>query len=365
MRYYICSFLWLIFQVNISNAQTNIDGIYYNLISNTKEAEVTYRDGGYVRDYSGDIVIPEEVVFEGETYKVTAIGDKTFFNCKNITSVILPSSIKYIRDEAFRGCGLKSINIPSSVILIGRYSFGDCALTSLNIPDGLTSISTGAFSGCSFVSVTIPNSVKSICSSAFSGCENLEEINFGNNVSYIGSRAFSACRKLSDFEVPNSVLYLGAQVFNNCSNLKSLKIGNNVIFIGEELCRYCYDLESLTLPNSILTFEKNAFKDCSKLKTIISNIESPSIIDNNSSDDMTFSSYTFKHANLYVPYGTKSRYRSRHYGWWYFQNVIEQSSSSELAPTSGNSGDLNNDNIINAADVVKLTDIIMNQSNKE
>ena len=51
-----------------------IDGIYYNLVSEVKTAEVT--SGSF--KYSGEIIIPEVVIFEGEEYRVTSIGDHAF-----------------------------------------------------------------------------------------------------------------------------------------------------------------------------------------------------------------------------------------------------------------------------------------------
>lgn len=49
-----------------------IDGIYYNF--NGDEAEVTYENNSY----TGDIVIPESVVYNAKTYSVTSIGNYAF-----------------------------------------------------------------------------------------------------------------------------------------------------------------------------------------------------------------------------------------------------------------------------------------------
>ena len=64
------------------------NGIYYNVINTTDlHVEVTYKSyyeaGGYaINDYSGDIVIPNDVPFNKETYTVTAIGYSAFENSK-------------------------------------------------------------------------------------------------------------------------------------------------------------------------------------------------------------------------------------------------------------------------------------------
>lgn len=57
-----------------------VDGIAYNIISPTeKTVEVTYSgDYYYPGIYSGDIVIPEQVIYNNDTYSVTSIGKYAF-----------------------------------------------------------------------------------------------------------------------------------------------------------------------------------------------------------------------------------------------------------------------------------------------
>ena len=69
--------LWASAQVKVE-----IDGIWYNLMSETEEAEVTYEYGninyGYHSDYSGSITIPSKVTYLDEEYRVTSIGYRAF-----------------------------------------------------------------------------------------------------------------------------------------------------------------------------------------------------------------------------------------------------------------------------------------------
>ncbi len=62
--------------------------IYYNLISKTQEAEVTYGDS----KYGGNIVIPETISYDGITYTVTSIGQEAFRDCYSLKSVTIPSN---------------------------------------------------------------------------------------------------------------------------------------------------------------------------------------------------------------------------------------------------------------------------------
>ena len=50
-----------------------------------------------------------------------------FFRCRTLTSIIIPSSVIAIGEEAFHGCSsLTSITIPSSVATIGKGTFSSC-----------------------------------------------------------------------------------------------------------------------------------------------------------------------------------------------------------------------------------------------
>ena len=144
----------------------------------------TYSDDGTAsvsRFLAGDpdVIIPETVEHEGKVYKVTSIGTKAFYNCRNVKSVVIPNTVTTICESAFHYCGgLTSVSIPNSVTTIGKSAFYRCeSLTSVTIPNSVTTIGEAAFLNCiGLVSVTIPNSVTSIYGGAFSGCRSLMEV---------------------------------------------------------------------------------------------------------------------------------------------------------------------------------------------
>ena len=174
-----------------------IEGIYYYLESNPDVAEVTKGSNSW---YSGDIIIPETVTYEGEKYSVTSIGDCAFQNFYDLTSVNIPNSVTSIGTMAFQKCtGLTSVNIPNSVTSIGSNAFQNCsALTSVNIPNSVTQIGLGVFYGCSnLTSITIPNSFTSINDFFFANC-GLTSVTIPNSVTSIRSCAFSDCKNLTD-----------------------------------------------------------------------------------------------------------------------------------------------------------------------
>ena len=87
----------------------NADGvtIYYTWANNNSELSVSYRgtsSGNYSNEYTGNVVIPESVSYNGTTYPVTSIGNNAFYNCNGLTSVNIPNSVTSIGSGAFYGC---------------------------------------------------------------------------------------------------------------------------------------------------------------------------------------------------------------------------------------------------------------------
>ena len=100
-----------------------INGINYRLNGWTKTAEVIKKCGLY----KGNIIIPETVVFNERTYRVTSIGKEAFAFCNPLTSITIPDSVKRIGWKAFLDCeSLEEIIIGNSVKGIGRHAFDGC-----------------------------------------------------------------------------------------------------------------------------------------------------------------------------------------------------------------------------------------------
>ena len=122
-----------------------VDGIYYDITPANRTASVTRVS------YSGGVIIPETIAFDGTTYSVTPIGDGAFANHSGLTSVTIPNSVTSIGNYAFFNCsGLTSVTIPNSVTSIGEFAFAYCSgLTSVTIGNSVTSIGDSAFKDCS------------------------------------------------------------------------------------------------------------------------------------------------------------------------------------------------------------------------
>ena len=81
-----------------------VDGIYYNILSNEDlTCEVTSDDGSSYTSpaYSGNVVIPSQVLYGNKAYSVTSIRDRAFYECWGLRSVTIPNSVTSIGETAF------------------------------------------------------------------------------------------------------------------------------------------------------------------------------------------------------------------------------------------------------------------------
>ena len=294
-----------------------VNGIYYNLTSNSKVAEVTTNPDRY----TGKVVIPKTVTYQGVKYTVKSIGDKAFYSSTELTSVTLPNSITSIGYKAFDLCqSLASINLPSSLTSIGNYAFLDCfclTLTSATIPDGLTSIGEGTFSGCQGItSLIIPNSVTSIGGHAFQNCRGLTSMIIPNSVISIGECAFSGCNGLTSVAIGNSVTSIGNNAFSNCSSLTSVTIPNSVTYIGSNAF-FGSGLTSVTIGRGVTEIDDGAFSYCSELEDVYCFATN---VPNTHSDAFTESN--IENATLHVLKGCLDAYKAVE-PWKNFKKKVE------------------------------------------
>ena len=259
---------------------TLVDGIYYEFNKYTHRAYVSCKgfdfridtdvDDYMVRDitqkysagYSGSLVIPSEVTYNGVTYPVTGINYYAFWGCSGLTSITIPSSVTFIWDSAFDGCSeLTSITIPESVKSIGNKAFKDCSsLTSITIPSSLTDIGVNSFEGSAWYE-NQPDGLFYINNILFGykGAKPSGAVSIKDGTTRIGDKAFSECTELTSISIPESVTSIGGYAFYNCSGLTSITIPNSVTAIGGGVFYNCSSLTSISFSGGITTLESSPF----------------------------------------------------------------------------------------------------------
>lgn len=143
------------------------------------------KDGTFIgiTKYKGNaknLVIPETI----QGLPVEVISG---FNVnKKIKSVVIPSSVKVIRELAFSSCeSLENVTLPEELFYIGKKAFSDCvSLKMVTLPEKLFAIEGDAFRNTGLTSVTLPKGLEYL-DSAFRECNNLAEINIPDDAAFL------------------------------------------------------------------------------------------------------------------------------------------------------------------------------------
>jgi hypothetical protein len=232
----------------------------------------------------GEVVIPATI--EGKT--VSAIGNAAFTGMKTLTKVVIPDTVKTIRDgtggwvpkAAFSGCdNLNSVVFGAGLEEIGNFAFfraaavGDATpsgtLSRLEFPDSVARIGEGAFlNQGSLETVIFGKGTQEIGFRAFENCVSLRKLALGPTLTSIRAWAFQNARSLERVEIPDSVTSLGPGVFRLCGELQSVRIGNGVRTIPRYAFSGCASLSEVALPNQLEEIGAYAFFRCHSLRTL-------------------------------------------------------------------------------------------------
>ena len=350
-RFYLSAiaFLWSLI---IHAVSVEIDGIAYNINLKTGLTEVT---SNAFHPYSGDIVIPETIVYDGIKYTVTSIGGGAFSQ-RNITSITFPNSITSIGPSAFSYCNvLDSVVIPERVTIIPDMAFASSeSLRHVILPEGVTLIDNSAFNSCyGLDSLIIPNTVETIEDWAFAGCKNLSYVKMPQQLKKVGQGAFGSCQsmayvdipdlsswamvdfynnsanplnfakmlivngeEITDLVIPDDVTSIGNCTFYNCVNLTSITIGEHVASIGASAFRGCSNVTSIVIGEDVTYIGGWAFNGCSKVTSVTSY---PRKVPSTGRD--LFDNTLLENANLYVAGAAFEDYNNTE-PWNNFKDII-------------------------------------------
>ena len=245
-----------------------VDGIFYNLNTEDKTANVTFQGDSYdsyKNEYSGDVVIPENVTVDGTVYAVTSLGDNCFSWCSDLTSITIPNTVTSLGAFCFYDCsGLTTVAIPNSVTSLGNFCFYGCnGLTSITIPETVASVGLSCFAGC--------NGLESIVVAAENPVYDSRD-NCNAIIETSTNQMIAGCK---NSQIPNTVTSLGAFCFYDCSGLTTVAIPNTVTNLGD-FCFYgCSGLTSIAIPETVESVGLTCFAGCSGLESIVVAAENP------------------------------------------------------------------------------------------
>lgn len=153
------------------------------------------------------IIIPEYIVPEDSEpdnkFLVSEIWDRAFFNSE-VEEISLPSSLRYIGNQAFSGCkNLTSVTIPNQVNALGSAVFQGCSkLKNVKFGFSLATMEDNCFSQCAIEEIVTPPLLKHIPTSTFSQ-NALRNVTIGACVESMGDWAFNINSSIENIFILN------------------------------------------------------------------------------------------------------------------------------------------------------------------
>ena len=255
------------------NYQVDEDGEIYSLVEMAdSEIELTNENAnlvGFEKGVTTELNIPGVFINNGKKCIITSFGKNLFFADKTLKKVVIPDTVKTIKEGFLQNTNIEELIIGSGVSEIGEESLinnfklrkidvsssnqkfmsKDGVLFSKSgktliiypiakngeyiVPDGVETIGSCAFQDSHISNIQFPNTLKKISKDAFYNCENLKSISLPNSVQSIGRAAFTGCYQLTSVNLSDNLVIIEDYAFWNVPISNDIIIPGNVKKIGE------------------------------------------------------------------------------------------------------------------------------------
>ena len=212
-----------------------------------------------------EVVVPDEISYEGEKYKVTKLGS-VFSGNKIIEKVTIPKTVTSL-SSTFQDCSALIEVVNTSQLKTVSYAFYNCSsLKSVDLSSCET-LGWSSFEGCCQLENVVLKACKRIEDNVFSNgnstCQNLKSVGDISHCESIGEYAFSDCSSLTSVDL-SSCKTIGNYSFSGCSALESIGSVKLLTNIPEYAFNGCSNLQNIDLSNCT-SIGSSAFNGCSKI----------------------------------------------------------------------------------------------------
>ena len=248
----------------------------------------------------------DSVVLKETSHGLVYVASST--DCTGVLR--LPLGIDYIAPEAFAGqSDLTQLILPPTLKEIRDGAFMDCSgITQIVFSEGIARMGSNAFAGCtSLESVVFPTSLQYIGSEAFAGCEELSDVQFRNPRINIQEDAFDGCifeleslqdeaaspaeyfdlkvdrkntAKILAYTGDEEVVVIPAMIsghpitsiekgcFKGNDTVREIYINDDITALNGDVFKDCVNLEKVHISNAVSKFTATTFAGCTSLEEI-------------------------------------------------------------------------------------------------
>ena len=267
-----------------------VESVCVSLWDTNGDGKLSQAEAAEVTDFGAPFKLNKKIVKFNELQYftgLTEIPDQAFYACENLTSVVLPESVKVIGTGAFSQCALSGINLPEGLTEIGVTAFSSCkSLGNVVFPASLKTLGQDAFSGCvALTSLEIPAGVTEIGRLAFNYIPGLTTIvvdpanpvydSRGGCNALIETATNTLLRGCSATVIPDTVTSLTEYAFSGVAGATSVDIPASVKSVGGYAFGEMPDLTSAYIPATVDTLGRGLFRVCPKLTSIVVDSANP------------------------------------------------------------------------------------------
>ena len=224
ITFFVLLFAALVLKGTCAYAQrVFVDSVYYTLDNTAMTAQIAVQSSSTA---VGDIVINDTVTYEGANYAVTSMADDAFAGCVQLTSIVLPQTLRNLGKNAFLRCtNLTSCIIPDSTITeIPFEAFWGAGLIEFRVPEGVTYIEQRSFEQMpNLQRVHLANSVQSVSPWAFYILDALQDPIYNDSLFVLMPMNYQGA-----YTIPAGIQVIYKSAFYGCTKITSLTIPEGV-----------------------------------------------------------------------------------------------------------------------------------------